>query len=254
MINIAVVCREIDTTILNYLKREFEGDKINVVSPVFKKYRENNGIVEIPDDYILNKEELKKQIKVDRFNWYYQQFLKYKLILFFENEETLIIDGDTIMKKSIVDSDTLLYTNWKMFQGYLNFNNRLIPDLYDKREKIVSFITNQMFFKKKYVKEIINLIEKETDTNWINGIVKLIQETEEHRMFSEYQLYADYFIQQANPSLKQIKVYRRMDLINTSVDKALKKYPIIAYEHKHVTDYIRKLRAYVYYYLGLNFG
>lgn len=254
MINIAVVCREVDTEILEYLKREFKGDKINIVSPCFKEYKENNGVIEIPDDHILNKEELKKQIKVDRFNWYYQQFLKYKLILFFEDEETLIIDGDTIMKKNIVDSNTLLYTNWRMFQGYLNFNNRLVPNLYGKREKVISFITNQMFFKKKYVIEIINLIEKETSTNWINGIVKLINETDEHRMFSEYQLYADYFIQQGNPSTKEIKVYRRMDLINTSVDNALKKYPIIAYENKHKRNFLRTLRAYVYYYLGLNFG
>ena len=81
--NIAIVCKKLNPLILLYLKDQFKNDKINIVSPCFEKLREYNNIREIPDNLILDRIELESKINIDRFSWYYQQFLKYKLVLYF---------------------------------------------------------------------------------------------------------------------------------------------------------------------------
>lgn len=252
--NVAIICKELNPKILSYLKDEFKNDKINIVSPCFKKHRKYNNIREIPDNLILDKNELEAKINIDRFNWYYQQFLKYKLVLYFDDEETLIIDGDTILKREVIEANTLLSTTWRIIPPYINFNLKLVEELYLNR-KPISFITNQMLFKKKYLKEIIELIEYKTNLNWIEGIVKILNKEKGKLMFSEYQLYADYLLFKSTPIVKNIKVFRRFDLINKFfLNTALNKYQIISFEYSHRSGFLSKIRAYLHFFLGINFG
>ena len=74
-------------------------------------------------------------------------------------------------------------------------------------------------------------------------------------MFSEYQTYAEFVLNRYNNfMIKPVKVFRRMDLINDSIDNALRKYDVIAYENHHKTEFFRKLRAILYYKIGKNLG
>ena len=252
--NIAVVCKELNPQVLSYLKDQFKNDKINIVSPCFEKLREYNNIREIPDNLILDRNELESKINIDRFSWYYQQFLKYKLVLYFDDEETLIIDGDTILKREVIEADTLLSQQRRIIPPFVNFNLKLVEDLY-KNRKPVSFVTNQMVFRKKYIKEIIELIEYKTNLNWIEGIALILSQNRGQTMFSEYQLYADYVVFKSSPIVKNIKVFRRFDLINSRfLNAALNKYQIIAFEHNHRSGLLSKMRAYLYFICGINFG
>ena len=56
--------------------------------------------------------------------------------------------------------------------------------------------------------------------------------------------------QEGNTTIEKTSIFRRMDLINDSVENALKRYDILAYEPYYKTGILRILRAKMYYFFG----
>ena len=126
--------------------------------------------------------------------------------------------------------------------------NIFSDDVLDK-----SFITNQMLYSKKTLQSMFIKLSL-TDNTWIDFFTALLV-NDDMIWFSEYQLYANYVIDcQKEVGQKQIKVYRRLDLISSTIRNSLSKYDIVSYEYGHKSSLLHKFRARVYYFLQLNFG
>ncbi len=252
MIKIIIISKDGNSQSIKYILKYFKDYDIYLIAPKAKesKYSKAN-LIKLNDNDILDFNTLKEELKLDRFGWYYQQFLKYQSVLTIDGEDFLIIDGDTVIKPSLAIKNTLFTTNKPTVEGYSNLYLKVFPQhkLYGK-----SFITNQMLFNKNYLREIVNNIEKTNNGTWIETLANLVKNNENF-MFSEYQVYAEYLLNtKKNIDIKSVAVFRRMDLINDSVDKALKKFDILAYEDHHKTGLLRLLRAKIYYMIGKSIG
>lgn len=230
----------------------FSDKQIYLISPnAFKSKFNATNLIKINDNDILNFDILKEQLNINRFGWYYQQFLKYSAILQIEGKDFLILDGDTVIDKKIVKENLLCTTGRSTIENYNDFYRIIFPD-----DDLVykSFITNQMVFNKLYLKEMLKNIEFKYEKNWIDVIANLIK-TNPHTMFSEYQTYAEYVLNRYKDiNIMTISIFRRMDLINDSVENALNKYNVISYENYHKKDILRKIRAKIYYFFGKDIG
>jgi hypothetical protein len=252
MIKIIIISKDETLGSIEHILKLFELFEIFLISPkaIDSKYNYPN-LTKINDDEVLNYDKLKRNLKLERFGWYYQQFLKYQSVLTLEGEDFLIIDGDTILSSSFAKRNTLFTTGRKTVEKYSNLYKYLFPEhsLYGK-----SFITNQMVFNKKTLKKMIFDIEKNSKNKWIYAISDLVK-NDPDKLFSEYQVYAEYVLnQKRNIVINKTSVFRRMDLINDSVENAIKKYDILAYEPRHETSFLRILRAKFYYFIGRGIG
>jgi len=218
MFKIIIISKDENSESIKHNLRLYEGHDIFLISPNASNTKFNNSnLTKINDKDLLSFEKLKKKIEVERFGWYFQQFLKYESVLKIDGQEFLIID-------------------------------KIIQEC---------FITNQMVFNKSILKELLNNIESQSGTDWITAISKKINETDKKNLswFSEYQMYANYTLNRYQDiSIKPVRVFRRFELINDTVENGLKKYNILAYEAFHKKDFLRKSRAKLFYVFGVNLG
>lgn len=251
---LAIVAKEINVDVLDYYS------KLSDLTPIYLVTPKKNASLEIKfpkliiieDSKILNRSDYPDIENTSRPNWYYQQFLKYKLVLFLSYDYIHIVDGDSFISESILfDEKNLFHTKKKIEKKYNSFIRKLNIFSNDITEK--SFITNQMIYSKENLKSMFNKLLL-TDNSWIDFFIELLV-NDKTIWFSEYQLYANYLIEyQKEVEQKQIKIYRRLDLISTSIHNSLRKYDIVSFEYGHKSSLIRKFRARVYYSLGINFG
>ena len=249
---IIIISKNENSKSIGYLLEFFKSFDIYLVSPNAKNsIYERSNLTKVNDNELLDFNKLKAELQIDKFGWYYQQFLKYKSVLKFEGNDFLIIDGDTIIKKELAKENLLCTTNKSTDERYEKLYLKFFKNhtLYGK-----SFITNQMVFNKQYLMEMLDKIEKNFSKNWILAISDLIKSNKDI-LFSEYQTYAEYLLNTKNNiKVQNVKVFRRMDLINDSIENALKKYDILAFEHHHKTGILRKLRAKLFYLMGKSLG
>jgi hypothetical protein len=252
MIKIILVAKDENSISINEALTSFPNLDIYLISPNAKESKYNSErLKKINDNEIIDFEILRAELKLERFGWYYQQFLKYESVLKLDGKDFLILDGDTVVNPVIVKKDTLCTTNKPTVKNYYNLYRELFPNdkLYNK-----SFVTNQMVYNKARLKEMLNEIELKYTQKWINVIANLVKNDSE-KMFSEYQTYAEYVLNRyENIKIIPIKVFRRMDLITDSIQNSLKKYDILAYEDHHKTGLLRKLRAKLFYNIGITIG
>jgi hypothetical protein len=160
----------------------------------------------------------------------------------------LIIDGDSILRDDI-DFNQLYTTGRDVPEGYRLFNNKLLGQGYGKES--ISYITNQMLFERSVLVDMLNNLGGEK--SWMNEVIDKINKNPK-LMFSEYQLYAEYLLQMKSIRCNKLKVFRRFDCISSSVERALQKYDLIAYERQHKTGLIRYLRANLLYIFSKELG
>lgn len=252
MMQIVVISKDENFHSIQYILESFKEYKVFLIAPkaIYSKYSANN-LVKINDNDILEFDTLRKQLNLDRFGWYYQQFLKYQAVLTLDGEDFLIIDGDTIISSCLAKNNTLFTTGRPTVKGYYNLYEKIFPEhkLYGR-----SFITNQMVFKKSYLQELLKEIEKDSSKGWIAILADLVK-TNDNFMFSEYQMYAEYILNNKHKiDIKHVSIFRRMDLIDDSVKNSLNKYNILAYENHHKAGFLRLIRAKIYYLLKLSIG
>ena len=238
---------------INYLN--YNKYKLFLISPEAEKSKYL--LNKINDNFFLNKQNISNLFKKYNFNgrvgWYFQQFLKYKIVLDIEGEDFLIIDGDTICSSNLIRKNLLCYTGKQKYLSYYNFYKILFPE---HKLSNLSFITNQMYFKKEYLKIMLKEIEEKYSMSWIEVFIKLLSK-KNAVMFSEYQTYAEYIINNnLDYELKKIKIFRRMDLIEDFISpvQALKHYDILSYEYHHKSSFFIKFRMLLYYLIKRNVG
>lgn len=255
MFKIIIISKDENSESIKHNLRLYEEHDIYLISPnaTNSKFSSSN-LTKINDKDLLCYETLKKELGIERFGWYFQQFLKYESILKIEGKDFLIIDGDSVVDPSLAAAKTLCSINKRINDAYCN----LYKDFFPNDEIIYEcFITNQMVFNKSILKELLKNIEKNSKTKWITAISNKINEKDKKNLswFSEYQMYANYaLIRYQDINVRPVKVFRRFELINDSVDNGLKKYNILAYEVFHKKDFLRKSRAKLLYAFGVNLG
>jgi len=142
---IIIVSKEINASFLDYYNthRKSEFDLIFVAPKIgkdlIKKYHH---IKFIKDNYFLSKSEFKKY-KLKKTNWYYQQFLKYSIVLKLNYVKVHIIDGDSYLSPKKFFTKSFMYTNIKINSSYQKFTDVSTNNLKSTR----NFIVNHMVFK-----------------------------------------------------------------------------------------------------------
>ena len=249
-IEIVVICKTINWKIIDYLNNEFKNYEIKIVTPN-KVNNQFPRINIISDSEFLDQRSINDLLhgKIKRIGWYFQQLLKYEVVLNSVYENVLIIDGDSVIHKGLVKEKSICTTNKKTHAKYYNLNREIFESDINKK----SLVTNHMIFNKCILKELISFIEEKFKRPWKEVLVDLVS-SQDSLSFSEYQLYGDYVLSRYDFILKPIKIFRRFDCIKTGLDHGLEKYDILAFEDHHKTDSLRYLRAKIYFYLGIPLG
>lgn len=247
-VQIALVSKEINPLIIDAFRATFANDLI-VVSPAVEANFKNN-INFINDNYFMDRDLFLKSCKHHRPVWLYQQFLKYQIVLKSRYENTLIVDGDSLLSnKKFLTKEKLFYTNKNIEISYNLFIEKMLGVEYCIRK---NFITNQMNFNKKTLREMLDIKFGSENKFYVNISDELFKNPQFE--FSEYQTYAAWSLKNGNAISEKIKVFRRQDLIRSEATDGLEKYDLVAYENGHKSGFMRTLRAKLYYNLGLNLG
>ena len=244
---LVIVSKKIIPEIAGYYAKHFSGWNKIIVSPD-SKGEFVCSIETVNDNFYLRYDDVKSKLSGLRVGWYYQQFLKYSIVLNRPERYVLIVDGDSVLSDGI-DFSCLYSTMRTVPSSYRSFNKEMLgPDFGEEKR---SFITNQMMFDSLILKDMIGQLGG-SDT-WIDKVVTILKKNS-NMHFSEYQMYAEYCLIRNNGKYKKLRVFRRFDCISEGMDAGLKKYNLLAYEYQHKTGLLRKLRAKVLYWLGRELG
>jgi hypothetical protein len=248
---LVIVSKTLNKKTLKYYSEILSQEPIYFVSPVYDSYLDNfKNVIYKEDSFFLKRDNFPIIEKTVRPNWYYQQFLKYQIVINLDYDIVHIVDGDSFVKKDLIFSENILYSSKKIEDNYYDFINLL----FNKKENFSkrNYITNQMCFKREYLIELVNQITQSNE-NWIVYLCSLLLDNN-MLWFSEYQTYADYVLNNKFVKEKPIKVFRRFDFINKALHNAFKYYDILAEEPQHNNDILRKIRAKLFYILKQNLG
>lgn len=248
---LVIVSKELNKKTLKYYSEILLQESIYFVSPNRNSsLDEFKNIVFKNDNFFLNRQDYPILEKTNRPNWYFQQFLKYQIVLSLDYDLIHIVDGDSFVEKELLFNEGVFYSRKIVENEYYDFISLLFNKKknYSKR----NYITNQMCFKKTYLTKMIKNLNN-LDDNWINQISKLLLENS-NLWFSEYQTYADFVLNNYDTNEKLIKVFRRFDLIDDTLENAFNKYNVLAEERYHKISFIRSVRAKLFYLLNLNLG
>ena len=246
---IVIVCKDLNLLVLSYYVKEFGSVDIVVVSPKERKHPLYKNVIYKKDEDFLSRENFPTIEDTHRPNWYYQQFLKYSIVLGLKYDLIHIVDGDSFVRKDLMFSNLISYTKNKIEKQYSNFIEK------QTKENVHSdrnYITNQMCFNKVLLKKIILDLSKEGN-HWIVTICKTLS-LNDNIWFSEYQFYANYLLKNGMVEEQEIMVFRRFDIIDEKVQLGFNNYSVLAYENQHKTGVMRKIRAKLFYLLNLNLG
>lgn len=251
---IVIVAKDIEENVITYYEDVQNADVFLLSPNINPRLRERfPNIIFLEDNEILGRVKYPKIEKTKIPNWYYQQFLKYSVVLDLYKKKSYnlvhIVDGDSYIKKELIFEEKIFYTSKIIEKPYNNFIHKLnYKFCFETR----NFITNQMCYNPKFLEEMLNKIIPEQG-DWIDYFCDLIINNEDC-WFSEYQVYANFVKCEFNILQEPIKVFRRLDLINVSVSSALNKYSVVSNEVNHKSSVLHTLRAYTYYILNINLG
>lgn len=249
---VVIVAKDANKPVLDYYSDIPQGDVFFLSpQPCAKLHKNYPNIRFLSDNDVLDRSRYKNIERTERPNWYYQQFLKYSVIVMlnerFSYEIVHIIDGDSFMRKQHIFDETLFYTPRKVNDEYKKFITKTGLSINDDR----NFISNQMCFRTEILMEMLKKIADNED--WIEYFLKILLE-DKNAWLSEYQLYACYAVFYHHSKTAPIKVFRRLDLVNVSPRKALRKYFLVSNETGHETSLKLKLKTYFKYFVGKNLG
>lgn len=232
-----------------------ESIEILIVTPDFREYTTAFPSIKIlKDSYFqdLSKEEIKAipGVQLNKINWYYQQILKYSIVIKMEQyEEILILDADTIILNNEIfkDSNSTYYNLNEYNKEYFKLISSLFPEI-----KILKYstINNFMWFKRSLLLQMLNSIEEMHQDIWYITILNLVKDKTANAEFSEYELYSNFKCFERMQELKRIKLFRRGDLflpkysIETIIETSMKmNLDLISFEFNHKTNWYKKLAA-----------
>jgi hypothetical protein len=154
--------------------------------------------------------------KTNRGSWYLQQLFKLYAGVVIPDimERYLVIDSDTIFLKPttfIQDGLCLLNYSDEFWGEYFLFMERLHPSFRKMHEK--SGVCHHMMFETKYVKEMIEMVEKHNDNHYFYDIFlyKVNPNFIHFSGASEYELYFNYMLNYHSDKF----ILRKLLFINT---------------------------------------
>ena len=180
-------------------------------------------------------------------SWYYQQFLKFSIVLKCkEYSNVIIIDADSIILNNRVLKNNFIFLNTTEYhKPYFSTIKNLFPGIKCLNK---SAINNFQNFNREVLSEMIYKIEKIKDEKWYLYLISQINDSYDIRAFSEYETYANYSYYFHNHQVQNLKIFRRGDLINLylSKDSILKlfkntSFDIIAFEISHNIKMLHRL-------------
>jgi len=147
----------------------------------------------------FNKEIIKNYGCPDyRCGWYLQQLLKFYSGIIIPDilDRYLVIDSDTFFLKpvSFIEDNICLYNYlgeyWKLYFSHMN---KLHPS-FEKVDPDKSGITHHMMFQTKYVRELMDLVEKYHGKNNFYEIFLECIDHVDRSGSSEYEIYFNYML------------------------------------------------------------
>ena len=246
---IVIVCKDLNLLALSYYVKEFGSIDIIVVSPKEIKRPLYKNVIYKKDEDFLIRENFPIIEDTVRPNWYYQQFLKYSIVLDLKYDLVHIVDGDSFVRKDLMFSNIIFFSKKSVEKQYSNFIEIMTKATVHSER---NYITNQMCFNRNLLKKLILDLSKE-GSHWIVKICKTLNGRDD-LWFSEYQFYANNLLKTGKAEELEIKVFRRFDIIGKTVEHGFNKYSVLAYETQHKTGLFRKIRAKLFYFLNINLG
>ena len=131
---------------------------------------------------------------ISREGWIFQQLLKLNIDTFCKNEYILVADSDTLFNKKqyFIKKEKMVFDCSDEFHlPYFDTLKKLLPI---KKRFPLSFVAHHMLFKKSYLKEMKNEIEKTQNKPWLNAILDNLH-PDETSSFSEYETYGNWMYQ-----------------------------------------------------------
>ena len=203
----------------------------------------------------ISKSDLKKLLNSEKKflnSWYYQQFLKYSIVLKCkEYRNIIIIDADSIILNDRVLKNNFIFLNTTEYhKPYFSTIKNLFPRIKCLNK---SAINNFQNFNREVLLEMIYKIENIKDEKWYLYLIGQINDSFDVRAFSEYETYANYSFYFHNHQLQNLKIFRRGDLINLylSKDSILKlfkntSFDIIGFEISHNIKIFHRFYSFVW--------
>ena len=248
---IVIIAKRPKEDTLFYYENNFPTEKLICVCPELDEFNSINKFEFREDDSFLDRKSFFKSCSIERKGWYYQQFLKYEIILQLPYDHVHIIDGDSLLSPTLLFNHNVRKTPLKINISYNNFLLKIKKDCIKFTRE--NFITNEMSFKRN---ELLSMLS-DLGVNSNNYIELFIAWISLESWFSEYQLYALYKRDVCKVTTSKMKVFRRFDLIPSFLKKIYKwneRYDLVANEFHHKSGIIRRTRAIVYYMISKNLG
>jgi len=243
---------------ISRLSAQFPGADVLIVCPQPKEYswiNWSNVTVEADDKYIpISKNDIASLLLAEKryvVGWYYQQILKYAIVIASNSSDVLILDADTVLIKNFNYNDKVFYTSKEKNAAYFEHFRRL----FNINPKLkASAITNFMWFNVDSLREMLYEIEARHKDYWWLTILKIANAIPGSGVFSEYETYANWIANKYGPVTEvPIHIFRRGDLLAHSEDDygkvissvANKNYDAVAFEIEHKRNVIRQLCAWI---------
>lgn len=242
------------TFTISYLEKKFLNDQIIIVTPDQDSFMHlNNGNVSVKADsefLDISSEQIKSNLSEDKkymYKWYYQQFLKYSIVIKSKKyEDILILDADTIfLSDCIDDSDCINFTSLEYNESYFKIIEKYFPS-----HKLLSksTILNFMWFNRILLLNMLDIIQGNQENKWFEVILDNVNKSKSPFAFSEYETYANYKHNIKFPEQKDLKIFRRADLFLSfySFKKIIEigkifKFDLISFEEDHNRSLSKKI-------------
>jgi Family of unknown function (DUF6492) len=222
-----------------------------------------DGIEVLPDRAYasLTKEMVRDRLpnaKKGLAGWYYQQLLKYDIVLATGADRVLVLDADTVLLSHVPfprGSDAPLPSSSEYHAPYFASFEALTgvrPSL--TRSAIVNF----MWFDRRILRDLTDHIQSRAGVDWRQAILE--SREADSCGFSEYETYANWSARQTRVIQKPFRLFRRGDLLvrpSRGVEfvtrmAARRRYDAIAFEQDHRSGVARRMFANLMFSLRLS--
>jgi len=210
--------------------------------PEVQKIAIANSCTFIEENKVLNKHKLSISYNYnnqDRSNWLYQQLLNY---------QAAITLGDSDLKFSI-DSDTILSRKQKFEKGnkiVLNVcDSYYLDHLYISKKLLniknfsnYSFTSHHIIYSKKYLLEMLSLLETRFKKKWYKAILDNIDYSI-HSNHSEFETYGQYIINKYRNNIK-LEFWFNKTMFTKDENKIKNKFNCFFYKSLSFHSWINK--------------
>jgi len=193
--------------------------------------------------------------------WYYQQILKFDIVLKSRASHVLILDADTVLLKAIrmPAPDEIVFPRSSEFHEPYFRSFESLTGM--QRSLKWSAIVNVMWFSRTSVADLVNHIERQRGLCWRQAILEVSARDNSDGSYSEYETYANWCAHHAkHVTQSPFRLFRRADLLlsrHRSVERIVveaeqRRYDAIAFEQEHSNrTRLRRVAARALFSVGL---